>query len=151
MSDKVLITNLANRIQPFIRYELTDRVIVHDEKCKCGRTSYWVEVEGRTDDILEFYGNVRIAPMSLYKILEEVPGISRFQLVQKASDRVELRLTAGDRQRSFEYARKALEDYFTESGVKDVSIIMSEDEPSADKVSGKFKHIFKEDNRNEEN
>jgi len=151
MSDKVLITNLANRIQPFIRYELTDRVIVHDEKCKCGRTSYWVEVEGRTDDILELYGNVRIAPMSLYKILEEVPGISRFQLVQKASDRVELRLTAGDRQGSFEYARKALEDYFTESGVKDVSIIMSEDEPSADKVSGKFKHIFKEDNRNEEN
>ena len=38
MSDKVLITNLANRIQPFIRYELTDRVIVHDEKCACGRT-----------------------------------------------------------------------------------------------------------------
>ncbi len=143
MSDKVLITNLANRIQPFIRYELTDRVIVHDEKCKCGRTSYWVEVEGRTDDILEFDGNVRVAPMSLYKILEEVPGMIRFQLVQKASDILELRLTAGDRQRTFEYARKALEEYFANAGVKSIRIIMSDDEPSADKVSGKFKHILK--------
>ena len=49
MSDKVLITNLSNYIQPFIRYELTDRVVVHNEKCKCGRTSLWLEIEGRTD------------------------------------------------------------------------------------------------------
>lgn len=144
MSDKVLITNLANRIQPFIRYELTDRVIVHDEKCKCGRTSFWVEVEGRTDDILEFEGDIRIAPMSLYKILEEVPGINRFQLVQKASDKVELRLIADDKKMSFEYAHKALSDYFTEKGVKNMQIIMSDDEPRADKVSGKYKHICKD-------
>ena len=144
MSDKVLITNLANRIQPFIRYELTDRVIVHDEKCKCGRTSFWVEVEGRTDDILEFEGDIRIAPMSLYKILEEVPGMSRFQLVQKASDKVELRLIADDKKKSFEYAKKALTDYFTEKGVRNMQIIMSDDDPRADKVSGKFKHICKD-------
>lgn len=142
MSDKVLITNLANRIQPFIRYELTDRVIVHDEKCKCGRSSFWVEVEGRTDDILEFEGDIRIAPMSLYKILEEVPGIKRFQLVQKASDKVELRLIADDKKTSFEYAKKALSDFFTEKGVKNMHIIMSDDAPEADKVSGKFKHIM---------
>ena len=144
MSDKVLITNLANRIQPFIRYELTDRVIVHDEKCKCGRTSFWVEVEGRTDDILEFEGDIRIAPMSLYKILEEVPGMSRFQLVQKAPDKVELRLIADDKKISFEYAKKALSDYFAEKGVKNMQIIMSDDEPRADKVSGKFKHVCKD-------
>ena len=40
-SDKVLITNLSNYIQPFIRYELTDRIIVHNEKCKCGKSSCW--------------------------------------------------------------------------------------------------------------
>ena len=82
MSDKVLITNLSNTIQPFIRYELTDRVIVHDEKCRCGRNTLWLEIEGRTDDILEFADGVRIAPMSLYKVLEEVKAIRRFQLVQ---------------------------------------------------------------------
>ena len=144
MSDKVLITNLANRIQPFIRYELTDRVIVHDEKCACGRTSRRVEIEGRTDDILDFGNGVRIAPMSLYKILEEVPGMSRFQLIQRASDQLELRLIADDRNASFEYAKKSLTDYFTEKGAQGIRIFMSEDMPMPDKVSGKFKHIYKD-------
>ncbi|MBR4557724.1 MAG: phenylacetate--CoA ligase family protein [Clostridiales bacterium] len=144
MSDKVLITNLANKIQPFIRYELTDRVIVHDEKCACGRTSRWVEIEGRTDDILDFGNGVRIAPMSLYKILEEVPGMSRFQLVQRAADKLELRLIADDKNVSFEYAKKSLTDYFAEKGASGIEIVMSEDLPMPDKVSGKFKHIYKD-------
>lgn len=144
MSDKVLITNLANKIQPFIRYELTDRVIVHDEKCACGRTSRWVEIEGRTDDILDFGNGVRIAPMSLYKILEEVPGMSRFQLVQRATDKLELRLIADDKNVSFEYAKKSLTDYFAEKGASGIEIVMSDDLPMPDKVSGKFKHIYKD-------
>ena len=144
MSDKVLITNLANKIQPFIRYELTDRVIVHDEKCACGRTSRWVEIEGRTDDILDFGNGVRIAPMSLYKILEEVPGMSRFQLVQRAADKLELRLIADDKNVSFEYAKKSLTDYFAEKGASGIEIVMSDDLPMPDKVSGKFKHIYKD-------
>ena len=144
MSDKILITNLANKIQPFIRYELTDRVIVHDEKCACGRTSRWVEIEGRTNDILGFGNGVRIAPMSLYKILEEVPGMSRFQLVQRAADKLELRLIADDKNISFEYAKKSLTDYFAEKGANSIEIVMSEDLPMPDKVSGKFKHIYKD-------
>ena len=144
MSDKVLITNLANKIQPFIRYELTDRVIVHDEKCACGRTSRWVEIEGRTDDILDFGNGVRIAPMSLYKILEEVPGMSRFQLVQRAADKLELRLIADDKNVSFEYTKKSLTDYFAEKGASGIEIVMSDDLPMPDKVSGKFKHIYKD-------
>ena len=75
-SDKVLITNLSNYIQPFIRYELTDRIIVHNEKCKCGKSSCWLEIEGRTDDILEFENGTLIAPMSFYKILEEIKNES---------------------------------------------------------------------------
>lgn len=144
MSDKVLITNLANRIQPFIRYELTDRVIVHNERCACGRTSRWVEIEGRTDDILEFGENVRIAPMSLYKILEEVPGMSRFQLIQRASDLLELRLVADEKNVSFIHAEKALTDYLAEKGATGINIVMSEEPPMPDKVSGKFKHIYKD-------
>ena len=144
MSDKVLITNLANRIQPFIRYELTDRVIVHDKKCACGRTSRWVEIEGRTDDILEFGEGVRIAPMSLYKILEEVPGMSRFQLIQRSTDTLELRLIADEKNASFIHARKALTEYLAEKGAGGIKIFMSDDMPMPDKVSGKFKHIYKD-------
>ena len=143
MSDKVLITNLSNYIQPFIRYELTDRVIVHNEKCKCGRTTMWLEIEGRTDDILEFDNGARIAPMSLYKVLEEVKTIRRFQLVQRASDRVELRMISDERETAYEQAKHDLQQFFESKGLT-VEILLSEEPPQANKVSGKFKHIYKE-------
>ncbi len=143
MSDKVLITNLSNRIQPFIRYELTDRVIVHDERCRCGRTTRWLEIEGRTDDILEFDHGVRIAPMSLYKVLEEVKTIRRFQLIQRAVDRLELRMISDSPQEAFDQAKHDLQEFFESKGVH-VEIVMSDDAPQANKVSGKFKHIYKD-------
>ena len=142
-SDKVLITNLANTIQPFIRYELTDRIIVHDETCSCGRSTRWLEIEGRTDDILEFRDGVRIAPMSLYKILEEVKPIRRFQLVQRAEDAVEVRIIADQPEAAFEEARRDLNAFFQSKGLH-VNISLSETPPQADPVSGKFKHIFKD-------
>lgn len=143
MSDKVLITNLSNYIQPFIRYELTDRVVVHNEKCKCGRTTLWLEIEGRTDDILEFENGVRIAPMSLYKVLEEVKAIRRFQLIQRAVDRVELRMISDNPKEAFDQAKHDLEDFFKSKDLS-VKIVLSDLAPEANKVSGKFKHIYKD-------
>ena len=143
MSDKVLITNLSNYIQPFIRYELTDRVIVHNEKCKCGRTTRWLEIEGRTDDILEFDKGIRIAPMSLYKILEEVKAIRRFQLIQRACDKVELRMISDQPEEAFRQAKYDLQDFFDSKGLT-VEIELSDEPPQANKTSGKFKHIYRE-------
>ncbi len=141
-SDRVLITNLSNRIQPFIRYELTDRVILHQEPCPCGRTTRWLEIEGRTDDILIFAGGVSVAPMSLYKVLEEVPEVRRFQLVQTAPDALELRLVADDPQGAFQAAQGALQAFFESKGLR-VSVRPSDEPPQADLISGKFKHVYK--------
>ncbi len=142
-SDKVLITNLANYIQPFIRYELTDRVIVHNEKCLCGRNTCWLEIEGRTDDILEFENEIKIAPMSFYKILEEIKEIKRFQLVQHSKTLLKLRLTADDKETAFGKAKTALLDFLSANTVKKIQIELSDEIPQADKISGKFKHIVR--------
>ena len=142
-SDKVLITNLANYIQPFIRYELTDRIILHGEQCRCGRQNRWLEIEGRTDDILSF-GDVNIAPMSLYKILEEVKPIRRFQLVQRSENRLELRMISDDPETAFADAKRGLLGYFEERGLHDIEIYLSDKTPEAHRVSGKFKHIYKD-------
>ena len=141
-SDRVFITNLSNRIQPFIRYELTDRVIVHEEPCLCGRTTRWLEIEGRTDDILTFSGGVSVAPMSFYKVLEEVPKVRRFQLVQRSPEALELRLAADDRGAAFQTAKGELRSFFESKGLS-VEILLSDELPQADPVSGKFKHVYK--------
>ncbi|MEG1806144.1 MAG: phenylacetate--CoA ligase family protein, partial [Clostridia bacterium] len=130
-ADKVLITNLSNFIQPIIRYELTDRIIVHDEKCPCGKNTRWLEIEGRTDDVLEFENGVSIAPMSFYKILEEIDDISRFQLAQKSFNKLELRIVATDRNASFEKASAKLSAFLKEKGVFSVEIALSPNEPQA--------------------
>lgn len=142
-SDKVLITNLANRIQPFIRYELTDRVIVHDEPCRCGRNTRWLEIEGRTDDTVLLPNGGKIAPMSLYKILEEVRAICRFQLTQTAPDRFEVRLVSECPEEAFAEAERALTAFFAEKGCPEAVITLSGDAPRPDPVSGKFKHVVR--------
>ena len=143
LSDRVLVTNLANRIQPFIRYELTDRIIVHSEPCSCGRNTHWLEIEGRTDDTLVLDNGVKVAPMSLYRILEEVKGVRRFQLVQTASDELELRLICEDPDAAFAEAERELQAFFADRGVTNLKIRRSKQMPQADPVSGKFKHVYR--------
>ena len=140
-SSKVLLTNLANRICPIIRFEITDRVVLHNEPCRCGNMRPWLTVEGRTDDILCFENGIRIAPMSLYAVLKEVHGIERFQLIQQEDDRLELRLIADNKQEIFTAARKAVESYLSKNGVL-TNVYLSEKLPAANSVSGKYKHII---------
>ena len=143
LSDKVLVTNLANYIQPFIRYELTDRVIIHNEKCRCGKNTLWLEIEGRTDDTLLFENGVKIAPMSLYKILEEIKCIRRFQLIQTGPKQLELRLISDQKEEGFAEAKQELLAFFRSKGVEDPEIVLSDQLPQANPVSGKFKHIYR--------
>lgn len=143
-SDKLLITNLSNYIQPFIRYELTDRIIVHNEKCKCGKNSCWLEIEGRTDDILEFENGILIAPMSFYKILEEIKEIVRFQLIQRSYQKLELRLVAEEKKVAFDKAKKELQEFLNSKNVSDVEIFLSDELPQVNKISGKYNHIYKD-------
>ncbi len=146
-SDKLLLTNLYNYTQPFLRYEVTDRVILHREPCPCGNPSPWLELEGRTDDVTVFAGEdreVRIAPLSVYAVLKEVHGLRRFQVLAYPDDRVELRLEAaegGDRQTVFGEAKASLERYLASQGVRHVTVALSPDPPRQDPGSGKFKHI----------
>ena len=81
--------------------------------------------------------------MSLYKILEEVKPIRRFQLVQRAEDAVEVRILADQPETAFEEAHRDLNAFFQSKGLH-VNISLSETPPQADPVSGKFKHIFKD-------
>ena len=143
-SDKVLITNLSNYIQPFIRYELNDRIIVHNEKCKCGKNSLWLEIEGRTDDTLEFENGILIAPMSFYKILEEIKEITRFQLVQKSYQKLELRIQSLEKDVAFFKAKDELLTFLKSKNIFNVQIYLSEELPQENKISGKYNHIYKD-------
>ena len=148
LSDKILLTNLSNYTQPFIRYEVTDRIRMHHEPCSCGSPFPWLEIEGRTDEILTFQGekgDVRIPPLALYALLKEVHEIRRFQLVSHAGNRLELRMTCEEGQEAaaaFEKARAQLSSYLLKNGIADVTVYLSTEEPKPHPGSGKYQHVF---------
>lgn len=147
LSDRILLTNLYNYTQPFIRYEVTDRVIMHHEGCPCGNPSPWIELEGRTDDVTTFTAdgrNIRIAPLSLYAVLKEVHEIRRFQALVYPGNRIELRMEekeGADRMKAFAEAEDRICGYLETQGIHDVTMTLSDDLPKQDAHSGKYKHI----------
>lgn len=148
LSEKLYLTNLYNFTQPYIRYEVTDRVILHRESCGCGNPSPWLELEGRTDDVAVFTQEgkqVRIAPLAIYAVLKEVHSLRRFQVLVHPGNRVELRLEEKEgtsRAEAFEKAKACLEAYWATQNVRNVSVYLSEDSPRQHPESGKFKHII---------
>lgn len=87
--DKVLVTNLYSRTQPFIRFEVTDLVTVSDEPCPCGRTFRRITaIDGRSDDVLELAGRtggmVRVHPIHLRSPLAGVPAVAQYQIEETA-------------------------------------------------------------------
>lgn len=147
-SDKIYLTNLYNYTQPYIRYEVTDRVIMHHEPCGCGKTSPWIELEGRTDDVTIFMAEgkeIKVAPLSFYAVLKEVHDIRRFQLLVYQGNKMELRIEekAGvNRKKAFEIAKESLEKFLVTQKIEDVTITLSKCLPMQNPNSGKFKHVI---------
>ncbi|MBQ6592976.1 MAG: phenylacetate--CoA ligase family protein [Solobacterium sp.] len=146
-SEKILLTNLYNYTQPYIRYEVTDRVIMHHEPCACGNPSPWIELEGRTDDVTAFKEDgevIRIAPLSMYALLKEVHELRRFQVLVYPENRIVFRMEemeGRDRTEAFEKAKASLENWLASQGVYHVSIELSDEPPRQHPSSGKYKHI----------
>lgn len=142
LADKIYITNLASFAQPVIRYEVTDRVRALTEPCACGSPLTAIEVEGRTDDMLEFANGVCIPPLSVYVVLKETPGVVRFQVIQRSDVEVELRLiTAPGNDDAAREAVSRLSAFFREKGV-DPAVMLSAQAPSRN-ASGKFRHVMR--------
>jgi phenylacetate-coenzyme A ligase PaaK-like adenylate-forming protein len=147
-SHTALLTNLANRVQPVIRYDLGDSIIVKPEPCACGNPLPAIQVEGRRDDIVALAAAdgriVRLLPLALSTVVEEATGVHRFQIVQDAADRLRLRLdVAGDsaRQAAWRLAAAALRDYLRHQSLPNVRVALDRRPPATEPRSGKLRQV----------
>jgi phenylacetate-coenzyme A ligase PaaK-like adenylate-forming protein len=98
---KVLVTNLANRIQPLIRYEITDRIALAAHPCGCGSRLPRIEsIEGRAAELFWVpEGNEFriISGVLFHNAADALRDISEWQAIQQERNRIEVRLqlTAG--------------------------------------------------------
>lgn len=142
-SHTVLVTNLANRVQPIIRYELGDRVTLRAHPCPCGNPLPAIRVDGRSDDVAALRGAhgeiVRLAPLALTTVVEEAIGECAFQLVQDGPSHVSLRLernSTGDESR-FARAACALRAWLAGQDLAHVEVALDPAAPRRDPRSGK--------------
>jgi phenylacetate-coenzyme A ligase PaaK-like adenylate-forming protein len=84
-SHKVLVTGLANMLQPLIRYEITDQVVTLDEPCSCGSAYRRVaDIQGRLDDEFVYANGVRVHPHLFRSVFVREPALSEYQVNQTA-------------------------------------------------------------------
>jgi phenylacetate-coenzyme A ligase PaaK-like adenylate-forming protein len=148
-SHTVLLTNLINRVQPLIRYDLGDSVVAKARPCKCGSPLPAIRVEGRRDDVLALRAAdgriVRLPPMALTTVVEEAANVHRFQIVQTAPDRLALRLERDDkteRQAAWRAASRALRDYLAEQSLANVHVALDKRPPVTESRSGKLREVI---------
>lgn len=152
LSHSVLLTNLANRVQPLIRYDLGDSVVLKPEPCACGSPLPAMRVVGRQGDILRLAtptgGSVALLPLVIGAVVEETPGVRRAQVIQTGDDTLTVRLetaaTAGPPAAVWERMERRLRDYLAAQGLASVHIVRAAQAPRPSATSGKFRHVWRE-------
>jgi phenylacetate-coenzyme A ligase PaaK-like adenylate-forming protein len=145
----VLLTNLANRIQPIIRYDLGDSVLTRPDQCPCGSLLPAIRVAGRCDDVLNLEAadgrTVTVLPLAIGAIVDETPGVRRSQLVQTDPITLRLRLdpeTGVDVEKTWRDLIANLNAYLADQGLANVDVVRASEPPEQSPGSGKFRQVI---------
>lgn len=150
-SDTVLVTNLVNKVMPILRYDQGDSVMLRPDLCECGSRFPAMRVIGRQNDIPSFPSadgktTVRIAPLVLVTVIEEVPGVYRIQIIQTAPDVAEVRfeiLPGADREKVWLEIQDKLQELLRAHGVGKVILSLSSEAPGINPRSGKYQQVYR--------
>jgi phenylacetate-CoA ligase len=93
---EVVITDLFNYGMPFLRYANGDMATAATEACSCGRgLPLLSRVDGRVLDAIRTPSGHVLPGEFFPHMLKDVPGVQRFQLVQRQLDRLDLAIVRG--------------------------------------------------------
>lgn len=147
-SHTVLISNLANRVQPILRYDLGDGVLQRPDPCPCGNPLPAIRVQGRAADVVTFWRPegraVRIAPLALSAAVDGGEGVTLAQVVQSAPDRLGVRLMlapGADAERAWRDATVGLAKLLEEHGLEEVAVDRDA-KPPEQSPGGKFRAVI---------
>jgi len=96
---RLLVSNLANRVQPLIRLAVSDAVTLSATACGCGRTLRRLErVDGRAEDVIWLPGAggrpIAVVPMQ-FSVIARDRDVVEFQVVQEGERLVVLVVARG--------------------------------------------------------
>jgi phenylacetate-coenzyme A ligase PaaK-like adenylate-forming protein len=148
ISHTALLTNLANRVQPVIRYDMGDSIAFEPEPCACGAPFPVLRVEGRSDDVLALTAangeRVEVLPLALTTVVEETAGAHQFQIVQSAPDVLDVRLEAPSGTNPalvWRSVERALRGYLDAQGLPAIALRFEPGPLLRSQASGKLRRV----------
>ena len=140
LSTTVLLTVLANDVQPFIRYDLGDCLRFYTNPCPCGSPFRSFNVEGREATLVRV-GNVTLSPL-VFDLEHE--RARRVQLVQTSERDFEVRIEPVDEASAgvaCEEVIQSVRRVFRDNGLDDITVRESQTPPEFT-ASGKFHEVL---------
>ena len=93
----ILVTDLNNRVMPFIRYRIGDRGRILERSCDCGRTGFpLIDVFGRSFDIIRSPQGDAVGGTFWTLLFRSKPGIRRFRVIQEQLGEVHIDYVSED-------------------------------------------------------
>jgi phenylacetate-CoA ligase len=93
---EIVVTHLATREFPFIRYRTGDRAVMDDALCACGRGLPMLrEIQGRATDFVHATDGTVMHGLALIYTLRDIAGISAFKIVQETQHHTRVLVVPG--------------------------------------------------------
>jgi len=140
-SGEIVVTHLATRDYPFVRYRTGDVGVLSDDACPCGRgLPVLSEIQGRSTDFVIAADGTVMHGLALIYVLRDIPGVASFKIVQETTLLTTVFVEPGklfkaeDVTRIEDGLRRRLGDAVT-IDVKLVDVVPAE-------ASGKFRYVI---------
>lgn len=93
---ELVITHMATRAFPFVRYRTGDVGVLADRDCACGRGLPLLDkVLGRTTDFIVAANGTVMHGLALIYILRDMEQVDRFKIIQESLTRVRVQVVPG--------------------------------------------------------
>jgi phenylacetate-CoA ligase len=93
----IVLTDLRNRAMPFIRYRIGDKGMLLKHTCPCGlKFKLMRPLAGRSSEYISLPDGEQISPYLLTTAIENVPGLLKYQIIQKDKDQLQVKVIMGD-------------------------------------------------------
>lgn len=94
---EIIVTHLATRDFPFIRYRTGDVAVMDNRACACGRGLPMLkEVQGRTTDFVVAADGTVMHGLALIYVLRDLPAVAGFRIVQESLSHTRVQVVRGE-------------------------------------------------------
>lgn len=138
---EIVVTHLATRDFPFIRYRTGDIGVLGDELCSCGRgLPLLKEIQGRTTDFIVAQDGTVLHGLALIYVLRGIDGVESFKIIQHS-----LELTSVQIVKNKHYSQdndKKIQAEFKQRLGENVQVDIEHLDLIEKEKSGKFRYVI---------